>query len=144
MTVTLTALLVACIWGINPIMEKLSLVNATPLTVMTLRFITTSVFLTAITVFSGRTHELKNLDSQTYFMIIIPAVFGALGLFLYFIALGKGDSSKVAPIAATFPLFTAIYALIFLKENITYQRLAGIVLIVIGLVVINWKNSVDT
>lgn len=144
MTVTLTALLVACIWGINPIMEKLSLVNATPLTVMTLRFITTSIFLTAITVFSGRTHELKNLDSQTYFMIIIPAVFGALGLFLYFIALGKGDSSKVAPIAATFPLFTAIYALIFLKENITYQRLVGIVLIVIGLVVINWKNTVDT
>jgi len=86
---------------------------------------------------------LKNLDSQTYFMIIIPAVFGALGLFLYFIALGKGDSSKVAPIAATFPLFTAIYALIFLNENITYQRLVGIVLIVIGLVVINWKNTVD-
>lgn len=144
MTVTIIALLVACIWGINPIMEKLSLVNATPLTVLTLRFIMTSLVLTTITVFSGRTYELKNLDSQTYFMIIIPAVLGAFGLFLYFIALGKGDASKVAPIAATFPLFTAIYALIFLKENITFQRLVGIVLIVIGLVVINWKNSLDT
>lgn len=144
MTVTIIALLVACIWGINPIMEKLSLVNATPLTVMTLRFIMTSIVLTTITILSGRTYELKNLDTQTYFMIIIPAILGALGLFLYFIALGKGDSSKVAPIAATFPLFTAFYAFIFLKENITLQRLIGIILIVIGLVVINWKNSVDT
>jgi uncharacterized membrane protein len=144
MTVTLTALLVACIWGINPIMEKLSLVNATPLTVMTLRFIMTSIVLSLITVFSGKIYELKNLDTQTYFMIITPAVLGALGLFLYFIALGKGDSSKVAPIAATFPLFTAIYAFILLKENITQQRLLGIVLIVIGLVVLNWKNSVNS
>ena len=144
MTVTLTALLVACIWGINPIMEKLSLVSAAPLTVMTLRFITTSIVLTFITLFYGKSYELKNLDTQTYIFIVIPAVFGALGLFLYFIALGKGDSSKVAPIAATFPLFTAIYASIFLKENISFQRLLGILLIVIGLVVINWKNPADT
>lgn len=142
MTVTLTALLVACIWGINPIMEKLSLVNATPLTVMTLRFIMTSIVLTFITAFSGKMHELKNLDTHTYFMIIIPAVLAAVGLFLYFMALGKGDSSKVAPIAATFPLFTAVYAFILLKENITHQRLIGIVLIVIGLIVLNLKDSV--
>ena len=144
MTVTVIALLVACIWGINPIMEKLSLVNATPLTVMTLRFIVSSVILTSITLFSGKVHELKDLDTQTYWMIIIPAVLGALGLFLYFLALGKGDSSRVAPIAATFPLFTAVYAYILLKENITFERLIGIILIVLGLVVINWKGAAES
>nr|NIP39612.1 EamA family transporter [Candidatus Dadabacteria bacterium]NIS10008.1 EamA family transporter [Candidatus Dadabacteria bacterium]NIV43262.1 EamA family transporter [Candidatus Dadabacteria bacterium]NIX16389.1 EamA family transporter [Candidatus Dadabacteria bacterium]NIY22979.1 EamA family transporter [Candidatus Dadabacteria bacterium] len=45
MTASLLALLVAFIWGINPIMEKLSLVKATPLSVMTVRFIMTSIVL---------------------------------------------------------------------------------------------------
>ena len=144
MTASLLALLVAFIWGINPIMEKLSLVKATPLTVMTIRFIMTSIVLTIITIYQGKFYELNNLDSKTYYYIIIPAILAGVGLYIYFIALGKGESSKVVPIIATFPLFTAIYAFLILKESITTPKIIGTFLIVSGLVILNWGSVVKT
>ena len=144
MTASLLALLVAFIWGINPIMEKLSLVKATPLTVMTIRFIMTSIVLTAITFYQGKFHELNNLDTKTYYYIIIPGILAGVGLYIYFMALGKGESSKVVPIVATFPLFTAIYAFMFLKESITTPKIIGTLLIVTGLVILNWGSAVKT
>lgn len=140
MTATLLALLVAFMWGINPIMEKLSLAKATPLTVLTLRFIMTSIVLTFISFYTGQFQEFNKLDSKTYFLIIIPAILAGLGLYIYFIALSKGESSKVVPIVATFPLFTAIYAFLILKENITIPKLIGICLIVCGLIILNWNS----
>ena len=144
MTASLLALLVAFIWGINPIMEKLSLVKATPLTVMTIRFIMTSIVLTIITIYQGKFYELNNLDSKTYYYIIIPAILAGVGLYIYFIALGKGESSKVIPIIATFPLFTAVYAFLILKESITTPKIIGTFLIVSGLVILNWGSVVKT
>jgi transporter family protein len=144
MTASLLALLVAFIWGINPIMEKLSLVKATPLTVMTIRFIMTSIVLTIITFYQGKFYELNNLDSKTYYYIIIPAILAGVGLYIYFIALGKGESSQVVPIVATFPLFTAVYAFLILKESITTPKIIGTFLIVSGLVILNWGSVVKT
>jgi len=144
MTASLLALLVAFIWGINPIIEKLSLVKATPLTVMTIRFIMTSIVLTIITLYQGKFYELNNLDSKTYYYIIIPAILAGVGLYIYFIALGKGESSKVVPIIATFPLFTAVYAFFILKESITTPKIIGTFLIVSGLVILNWGRVVKT
>jgi drug/metabolite transporter (DMT)-like permease len=37
-------------------------------------------------------------------------------------------------------LFTALYAFMFLNEHISSQRLAGIILIVIGLILVNWNS----
>ncbi len=144
MTASLLALLVAFIWGINPIMEKLSLVKATPLTVMTIRFIMTSIVLTILTFYQGKFYELNNLDSKTYYYIIIPAILAGVGLYIYFIALGKGESSQVVPIVATFPLFTAVYAFLILKESITTPKIIGTFLIVSGLVILNWRSVVKT
>lgn len=144
MTASLLALLVAFIWGLNPIIEKLSLVKATPLTVMTIRFIMTSIVLTIITLYQGKFYELNNLDSKTYYYIIIPAILAGVGLYIYFIALGKGESSKVVPIIATFPLFTAVYAFLILKESITTPKIIGTFLIVSGLVILNWGSVVKT
>ncbi len=144
MTASLLALLVAFIWGINPIMEKLSLVKATPLSVMTIRFIMTSIVLTIITIYQGKFYELNNLDSKTYYYILIPAILAGVGLYIYFIALGKGESSQVVPIVATFPLFTAVYAFLILKESITTPKIIGTFLIVSGLVILNWGSVVKT
>ncbi|NIP29731.1 MAG: EamA family transporter [Candidatus Dadabacteria bacterium] len=144
MTASLLALLVAFIWGINPIMEKLSLIKATPLSVMTVRFIMTSIVLVAISLYNDKFDEISNLDTRTYYYIIIPAILAGVGLYIYFTALGKGESSRVVPIVATFPLFTAIYAFLILKESITTPKLIGTFLIVAGLVILNWNSVAKT
>jgi transporter family protein len=135
------ALLVASIWGITPIFEKLSLVKASPLTVMTLRFIFTTTFVVVISLVTGRYRELSSVDGRTLLWICLAGFLGGLiGLFIYFVALKQGLTSKIVPIAATFPLFTALYAYIFLHEPLTFQRVTGIVFVVIGLILINWNS----
>jgi bacterial/archaeal transporter family protein len=135
------ALLVASIWGITPIFEKLSLIKASPLTVITLRFIFSATCLAFYSVVTGGYKEFVMVDGKTLLWIILAALFGGIiGLFLFFVALKQDLTSKIVPIAATFPLFTALYAFIFLNEQVTLQRLTGIVLVVLGLILINWNS----
>ena len=141
MKTALLALLVASIWGITPIFEKLSLINASPFTVMTIRFIFTATCVGIVSLLTGKYRELTNVDVKTFFWIILAGLLGGIvGLFIYFVALKEDLVSKIAPITATFPLFTALYAYIFLHEPITLLRLIGIVLIVLGLMFINWNS----
>src|SRR5579885_2795049 len=122
------ALLVASIWGITPIFEKLSLIKASPLTVI-------------ILLATGRYREIASIDGRTLLWILLAGLLGGVvGLLIYFSVLKQDLTSRIVPIAATFPLFTALYAFIFLHEAISIQRLVGIVLVVVGLIFINWSN----
>jgi transporter family protein len=135
------ALLVASIWGIAPIFEKLSLERASPLTVITLRFIFSASCLAIYSVVTGGYKDFASVDGKTLLYIILAATIGGIiGLLLYFTALKQDFTSKIVPIAATFPLFTALYAFLFLNEHISSQRLIGIILIVIGLILVNWNS----
>ena len=138
------ALFVASIWGITPIFEKLSLIKASPFTVMTIRFIFTAMCVAVASIVTGRYREISTIEGKTFLWIILAGFLGGIvGLFLYFVALKQDLTTKIAPITATFPLFTALYAYIFLHEPITLFRLIGIVLIVLGLMFINW-NSISS
>lgn len=137
----LIALLVACIWGLNPIFEKLGLKGATPFAMITIRFAFTTMCLLLITFFAGKTGEIMEVEKPALFWILLSGLAGGLiGLFLFFVALKHDDASKIVPIVASFPMFTAFFAYIFLKENITPLRLAGILFVVVGLVLINWRG----
>jgi bacterial/archaeal transporter family protein len=135
------ALFVALIWGITPIFEKLSLVRASPFTVITLRFMFTTTCIIVVSLATGRYREIGSVDGKTLLWIFLAGFLGGIvGLFIYFVALKQDLTSKIVPIAATFPLFTALYAFIFLHETLSIQRIIGIVLIVLGLIFINWNN----
>ena len=139
----LLALVVACIWGINPIFEKFSLKHATPYSVITLRFIFTAFCLALITVFTGKVNEIVSVDGRSLFWILLSGLAGGLiGLFLFFVALKQEDTSKVVPIVATFPMFTAIFAYFLLGETISFKRALGILFVVVGAILINIKEAV--
>ncbi len=143
MTGAALALLVAAVWGIAPIFEKMSLVKTAPFTALTIRFMFTTSIVVVITIVSGQFREIRNVDATSLLWICLGGLIGGvIGLFLYFVVLKDNLTSHIVPIAATFPLFTTIYAYIFLKEHISAVRLAGIFLVVIGLVLINWNNIV--
>lgn len=143
MTGAALALLVAAIWGVAPIFEKMSLVKTAPLTALTIRFIFTTSLLLIITFVTGRFGEIKNVDGASLLWICIAGFIGGiLGLLLYFTVLKEHLTSHIVPIVATFPLFTTIYAYFLLKEQISAVRMAGILLVVTGLVLINWKSIV--
>ena len=135
------ALFVASIWGITPILEKLSLVKASPFTVMTVRFVFTATFVVVISLVTGKYRDIGTIDGKTLLWTCLAGLLGGIVvLFIYFVALKQDLTSRIAPITATFPLFTALYAFIFLHESISIQRIMGIVLIVLGLILVNWDN----
>jgi len=139
----LLALLVACIWGINPIFEKFALKNTSPFSVITIRFIFTAVILIFYTLVAGRYEELIKVDSRSLSWIFLSGLVGGLiGLFIFFVALKQEDTSKVLPIVAAFPMFTAFFAYILLGETISLKRGIGILFVIIGVVLINIKESV--
>lgn len=78
-------------------------------------------------------------------LAIGPAVgWGALaGLFVIgtftaiSLALERGDASQVIPVTASYPIFTAILAVLVLGERLSRRRLAGTALVILGVVVVS-------
>ncbi len=136
------SLLVAIIWGLNPIFEKLSLVKASPFTVVTLRFTFMASCLLVVSLATGKYREFSNVDGKTILWIFLAGFLGGVvGLSIYFFVLKQDLTSHVVPIIATYPLFTALFAFIFLNESLSILRVIGIVLVVLGLIFINWNNT---
>lgn len=144
MQAALIAFLVACIWGINPIFEKLGLKGASPYTMITIRFIFTTVCLSIYGVATGKIEYFFETEKRALLWIILSGVGAMVGLLLYLYALKMDDASKIVTIVATFPMFTAFYAYIFLGENLGPARILGIVFVITGAVLINWKGVLNS
>lgn len=71
---------------------------------------------------------------------ILSAFFAIGGLIVLYIALGVGDVSKIIPISAAYPAVTVILSAIFLSETLTVASVAGVLLVVGGVVVLTTAN----
>jgi len=61
----------------------------------------------------------------------------AASLILLFVALTRGDASKVVPAGSAYPVVTVIGSALFLSESITLLRVVGTALVVAGVVVLS-------
>lgn len=68
--------------------------------------------------------------------IFLGVVFLAVYFFLYLIALSWADLSFVLPLTAVSYIFAAVLANVFLKEDVTWLRWIGTVVIIIGITLI--------
>lgn len=86
----------------------------------------------------GQVSHLVNLvtsvvrNSYIFFGVIFLAVY----FFLYLIALSWADLSFVLPLTAVSYIFAAALASIFLKEDVSWLRWIGTVVIIIGITLI--------
>ncbi len=142
MRVTLMAVFVAAVWGLSPILEKLSLRDAPTTVVMTIRLLFISACITVFTIATGKGAEVFEVSGRTLTLILAAGLLGGIiGLFVFFSAIKDGEASYVIPIVATAPLFSALYAWAILGEKISPMRAAGILLIVLGAVLVYWTKK---
>ena len=66
----------------------------------------------------------------------VTAFCAAGALILFFVALTHGDAGKVVPVSSAYPVVTVLGAALFLSEPITGVRVAGTVLVVLGVVLL--------
>jgi uncharacterized membrane protein len=67
----------------------------------------------------------------------LTAICASSALILFFVALDRGDASKVVPVGSAYPVVTLIASAIFLSESITPIRVAGTALVVAGVVLLS-------
>ncbi|WP_461831797.1 EamA family transporter [Aquifex sp.] len=130
------ALLSALIWGSAPIFFKLGLKgDIPPLAGIFIHNLTATIFALIFLILLK-----ENPFSYNYRDILTVAVggfiSGFLGLLVYYKAVKVGKVSVVAPIASSSPLFSVLFAVIFLGENFSPVKLLGTLLIVSGIILL--------
>lgn len=132
------ALLTAFIWGIAPIFEKIGLSGKIePYVAVVVRTIPIVIVSFLGLFFMGRMGSLSQLATKDVIFVAIGGLLaGFLGQITIYSALKTGEASVVVPIAATYPLVAMTVAVIFLGEPITWQKVAGVILVVSGVLLL--------
>jgi bacterial/archaeal transporter family protein len=131
-------LLTIFFWGITPIFDKISIKNIDMFIALAVRTSIIVVILWIYIFFAGKIIELKKVTALNYVTLGVSGLFaGLLGMLTYFAALKLMDSSKVVPLASTYPLITFFLAVLILREPFTIYKFLGIIFIVSGIFFIN-------
>ena len=67
---------------------------------------------------------------------IASAGLAVAALMLLYAALSAGDASQVVPVTAAYPALTLVLAAAFLSEHVSPARIAGTLLVVVGVVLL--------
>ncbi|WP_448587740.1 EamA family transporter [Thermocrinis sp.] len=134
------ALLASLAWGLAPILFKLGL-RAEVSNLLALIIHNFSAFLLAFALYTFMGQSFQIGLRELVFVSLGGLLSGFLGLFFYFEAIRNGKVSLVAPIASTSPLWSALFAFVILGEGLSLQKVAGIVLIVLGITLLTLSRQ---
>lgn len=75
-------------------------------------------------------------NGWTYLGILV-GIFASLGAFFFFNAIAQGEASKVVVITSLYPIITTILAFLFLNEAISFTKILGITLCLLGIIILS-------
>ena len=125
------------IWGITFISTKILLNDFTPIEILFTRFLLGFILLMIIYPKNNKIYPKKDE--------FLFALIGLSGVTLYYlfenIALNYSLASNVGILVAIGPLFTGIFASIFLKEKLKFNFFIGFIFSIIGIAVITFNGK---
>jgi transporter family protein len=132
--VILLLIATALLWGTTPVIEKIGLTKVDPLVGVTIRSAIVTIGLFILTFLLGKGRALIASDGKSILIFGASGLMaGLLGMWTYYAVLKIGATSKIVPIAASYPLVTAFLSVLILKEEVTLSRVIGTALIVSGI-----------
>lgn len=134
---TLLLIITMLLWGTTPILEKIGLKEVDPLTGVLVRSLTITIILLVVYVATGRISELPRIGLRNASLFAASGILaGLVAMWTYFHVLRTGMTSKIVPISASYPLVTALLGVFLLGEAMTLQRIIGILLTILGIVLV--------
>jgi transporter family protein len=134
MVVILLLIFTTLLWGSTPIIEKVALTKVDPLVGVTIRSAVVTAGLFILTFLVGKGKALMEVDGRSFLLFGASGMMaGLLGMWTYYAALKMEATSKIVPIAASYPLVTALLSVLILREEVTLSRVVGTAFIVIGI-----------
>lgn len=123
--------------GLAPIFGKFGLKNVDPAVALSIRSFFISAIMLGWLMLNRDISPATDISASTWIFIALEGICVALlGQLFYYYALKSGDASMVVPLIASFPLFTFIIASIFLGDKVTGTKIAGLGLVIMGVILI--------
>lgn len=130
----LAALGAALSWMISAVLYRKALTEIQPVAANTVRLAFTSIFLLVFMAASGKLVVLANLPVDVAILASISGIIGlGLGDTLYMASLKAVGVAKAVPITCTYPLFTILWAVLFVGDPVTLPIVFGAVTIAAGI-----------
>lgn len=144
-----TSLMVSFLWGAAPVIHKF-LMSTRPISPETLMVFGSVVYFSCVVVYFYFNHEpiiadLKQASALTLSIMFVSAMFaGFVANLLYFRVIKQNASYVVSALIFSSPFFTLLLSYLFLKEKMNFQSVAGVILIVVGIIMLATSNVVKT
>lgn len=124
-------------WGVAPIFAKIALKNIDPLSGLILRTVFAASVVIGWVVISGSFEKVRAIPPKAWIFIAIEALLATLvGDLAYYAAIKKGDVSLVTIVMSSSPLVTILCSVIFLGEQLTFARVIGAGMVILGIILI--------
>lgn len=121
-----------CIWGVWGFIGKLASRSVTSFNLLLLAFLGSLMVLPiSFAIFSK--HFKFLWQSVDYYLALIAGILGTTGVLFFYLALSKGEASRVVVITATYPVITVILSCFFLHECLTTQKFFGVLFALLGI-----------
>jgi len=131
-------ILAAFTWGIMMFGLGLSLQYFAPFSINAIRYLAVGVLLLVTFIHPSAKNETHNQPAFSLSLIVIGAVIGpGIGSWLMLVSFELLGTTRSSALFSVSPLFTALIAIIVLKENPTFTRLGGILLVCLGVLLIS-------
>jgi len=130
----LAALGAAVSWAIAPILYRMALSDTKPVSANIVRLVTNAAVLVTVLVGFGLVGVLVGLPSWVLAVVIISGVLGlGVGDTLYLFGLKSLGVSRAVPLAASYPLFSLVWAVFLLGQPLSMTTLVGAAVILAGI-----------
>ncbi|MDK9721149.1 MAG: DMT family transporter [Rhodospirillales bacterium] len=133
--------LLVLIWGLNWPVMKIGLEDISPIWLTTIRLLLGAACLCTLLAVQGRFTLPRRQDYPIVFTIGVMQIAVALSLISFGLMLVP--AGRAALINNTTPLWAIPLAYLFLKERITFAKLIGLLLGLIGTIILFYPGEVD-
>lgn len=89
-----------------------------------------------VVISQGSLADVSRIERRVWIYLILAGIITCISSLLSFRALKLGDAARTSPLDKVSLVFTIMLAVLFLKEKINWQVIAGAVLMAIGAVLI--------
>ena len=133
------ALLSAFFAGLTAILAKVGVAGVNSNLATAIRTSVVLIFSWSIAFATARPSAMLELDRRTWLFLTLSGLATGLSWLCYFRALQLGEASRVAPVDKLSVVFVIVFAVLFLREPLTWQQWVGGSLIVAGAIVLAWQ-----
>src|SRR4030067_789148 len=130
----IAALGAAISWAVAPILYRQAWTSTKPVSANIVRCASNAAVMVLVLVGFGLTGALASLPMGVVAVTVVSGVIGlGIGDTLYMIGLKSVGVARAVPLAATYPLFSLVWATFLLGEPVTITAVLGASVILLGI-----------